>query len=211
MRSRAGFRARIEALRWKADAKPEVVPRFQTPSVRKDRGRFLICTRFGAAKEEGVDTEEKSFGEKLPGICYRERPGAYGVAFDSDGRTAVVKVTGKDGGYFLLGGGLEGTETHARCIRRECLEEVGRSVTVGAPICTGHEYIWSDKAGGWLHVIGSCFHMEVGELISDDSESDHELLWLPVEKCVREMFLQYQAWAISLAWEKERKKQHDSL
>ena len=151
-------------------------------------------------------TEEKSFGERLPGVSYRDRTGAYGVAFDGEGRTAVVRVTGRDGGYFLLGGGLEGAERRPDCIRRECLEEVGRAVTVGEPICTGDEFIWSDKAQNWLHVIGHCYRMEVGEVVSDDSEADHELLWLPVEKCVRELFLQYQAWAVTLAWEEERKR-----
>ena len=170
-----------------------------TPSVRKDGGRFCV-------KKGMINTETRSFGEKLPGISYRDRPGAYGVAFDSQGRTAVVKVTGRDGGYFLLGGGLEGEETHAECLARECLEEVGRGVRMGEPICTGDEYIWSDKAGEWLHLIGHCYRMELGEVLSLQFEGDHELMWLPPEKCVREMFTQYQAWAIAVAWEKERKK-----
>ena len=72
--------------------------------------------------------ERKVFGEPQPGLAYRDRLGAYGIAFDGRGRAAVVYCERK--GFFLLGGGMEPGESEADCVRREALEETGRAVTV---------------------------------------------------------------------------------
>ncbi|EQK44095.1 mutT/nudix family protein [[Clostridium] bifermentans ATCC 638] len=47
---------------------------------------------------------EKSFGEKIQNIQYRDRVGAYGVILNEENKVAVVKTKK---GYFLLGGRVE--------------------------------------------------------------------------------------------------------
>ena len=68
----------------------------------------------------------KTFGEKDPYLNYYTRPGAYLIAIEED--SVILVETPK--GYFLPGGGLDADETHEECIRRECLEELGYTVTV---------------------------------------------------------------------------------
>jgi 8-oxo-dGTP diphosphatase len=86
---------------------------------------------------------KKTFGHKKSNVFYKERVGAYGVGFDSFGKAAAVVMThlyNGDQGYFLLGGGIKKDETHADCIKRECLEEAGLSVTPKNLICKGDCY-----------------------------------------------------------------------
>lgn len=55
---------------------------------------------------------EKSFGERVKGIEYKDRLGAYAIIIDGD-KVVVVKTST---GFFLLGGGIEIDETHEECI-----------------------------------------------------------------------------------------------
>ena len=143
--------------------------------------------------------EHKIFGVPEPGVVYGERRGAYGVVFDEMGNVAVIYNRQK--GYFLLGGGLEGEESHAVCIRREALEETGYAVSVGELVCTGEEYVAQDLSGAPLHAMGSVYLVELDAPVAEPTEPDHYLVWLPAESCAERMFLKYQAWAVETAWE----------
>ena len=57
----------------------------------------------------------KVFGTK-ENVPYADRPGAYLIPI----RNGHVGVVQTPKGYFLLGGGLEGNESHVSCIQREC-------------------------------------------------------------------------------------------
>lgn len=138
------------------------------------------------------------FGAPQPGLAYRIRPGAYGVAFDRQGNAAMVYCREK--GYFLLGGGIEPGESEEACLRREALEEAGLSVALGDKICIGEEYVPNDTEGRPLHPVGHVYLMELGERIAEPVEPDHSLVWLPVDQCREKMFLHFQAWAVETAW-----------
>ena len=78
--------------------------------------------------KEIIETEnEKIFGEKIEGIEYKDRAGAYGVAFNEDGYIAVIRTPR---GYFLPGGGIEAGENQEECIIREFKEETGYDIEV---------------------------------------------------------------------------------
>ena len=152
--------------------------------------------------------EHKVFGAPQPGVTYRARPGAYGIAFDDKGRAAVVYCARK--GYFLLGGGIEPGEDEPSCIRREALEETGRAVTVGEKVCVGEEYT-VDLKGRPYHPIGHIYRLELGEQVSQPVETDHVLTWMPAEEFQKATFLRYQSWAMEMAWEAYqtmRKEEH---
>lgn len=151
------------------------------------------------------------FGTKVPGAAYRDREGAYAVILDGRGMAALVEAPvarGEALGIFLIGGGIERGEDPEACIRRECLEETGREVRVGEYLCTGEEYLFAPGDRTYLHVTGRCYLAQLGEQVRKPVEHDHTLRWVPAEHCKR-MFLQYQAWAVQLAWEKKEKKYDD--
>ena len=150
--------------------------------------------------------EHRVFGAPRPGVEYRDRPGAYGIAFDDTGRTAVVSCERK--GCFLLGGGIELGESEAECIRREALEETGFALTVREKVCVGEEYI-TDLKGRPFHPTGHVYLIELGEKAAPPVESDHILTWMPIEEFKSATFMRYQAWAMEMAWELYQKRQKE--
>ena len=62
------------------------------------------------------------FGEKLANQEYVNREGAYAIILNDKNEVATVRLPH---GYFLPGGGIEGSEDKETCLKRECLEELG--------------------------------------------------------------------------------------
>lgn len=143
---------------------------------------------------------EKTFGEKIPNVAYKERAGAYGIGFDKDGKipVALASLIGGQKGYFLLGGGIESNELHCDCIVRECLEEAGLSVTPKDFICKGDFYHFIEQ--GYLHGTGYFYYMEIHGVITEPTETDHLLVWLTVDEAKEKLFLPLQAWAVEHAY-----------
>ena len=152
--------------------------------------------------------EHRVFGAPQPGVDYGARPGAYGVAFDDAGRAGMVFVHSANSSvYILLGGGIELGESEAECVRREFMEEIGYSVTVGEKVCVGEEYTFT-RRGLPFHPIGHIYLVELGEKLAQ-GEPDRGLVWLPVEECREKMALDYQSWAVETAWEHYQKSKKE--
>lgn len=139
---------------------------------------------------------ERTFGTKNPNETYIERIGAYGIIINSESQMAVVCTPS---GYFLLGGGIEAGETHEECIKRECLEEAGLSVSVGDFICKGDGYFWSPNLKHYLHGIGYFYFAETLKQLDLQTEGGYKLAWLGIEDCCQNLFLEHQAWAVKQA------------
>lgn len=141
---------------------------------------------------------EKTFGHRKSGIVYKERVGAYGVGFDKDGKipVAMTYLYNKEKGYFLLGGGIEGKETHSDCIKRECLEEAGLSVIPKEFICKGDYYHFIEQTKTDFHGIGYFYYMELNEVVAPPTEPDHFLVWLTIDEIEEKLFLPHQIWAV---------------
>ncbi len=157
---------------------------------------------------------QRTFGKRENSEEYRHREGAYAVAFDGLGRVALVEAPAartKERRLFLPGGGMEPGESREECIRRECLEETGLAARVRAYLCTGDEYVSPlvtiDRC--CLHVTGHCYRTVLGEKLQEPIEADHVLVWADPETCAEKMFLRYQAWAVELAWENEKRRRNN--
>ena len=141
---------------------------------------------------------EKTFGYKNPDVFYKERVGAYGIGFSDDGKVPVAMTHLYNGeiGYFLLGGGIEKNEEHGDCIKRECLEEAGLSVTPKEFICKGDYYHFIEQTKTDFHGIGYFYSMEIDEVVAQPTEPDHFLIWLTIEETREKLFLPHQIWAV---------------
>ncbi len=70
-------------------------------------------------------TETATFGARLEGVAYVDRPAAYAVVAGENGTVAAVK--GTSGKFFLPGGGCLPGETAEETVKREVREELARN------------------------------------------------------------------------------------
>lgn len=132
----------------------------------------------------------KIFGVKQA-VNYIDRAGAYLIPV-RDGKVGVVKTPK---GYFLLGGGLDGDESHEECIKRESFEEAGYDVSVRDKICSAEMYC-EHPSIGYFHPMQSYYVGELLEQVSLPVEDDHEFVWVDYNELVDNMYLEMQSWAL---------------
>ena len=146
----------------------------------------------------------KIFGNKQE-LEYTDRQGAYLIPVQ-DGKVAVVQVPK---GYFLLGGGLHGNESHSECINRECIEEAGIAVKIGERVCSAESFGVHPQIGPF-HPIQTYYVGEVLGRVTVPCESDHTLVWLDISTIKGKLYLEMQNWALEQYIEymsrKERKQ-----
>ena len=140
------------------------------------------------------------FGRPDPGVVYRERPAAFGIAVD-DGRIAMVKVTidGFDPWYDLPGGAIDPGEVAAEAVVREFGEETGLRIEAGSAYGRADQYC---RMTDGSPVNNRCTFFEVRVLGADTGlkiEDDHELVWFEPAAALPRLRHDAHAWAVT-AW-----------
>lgn len=138
----------------------------------------------------------KVFGEKAP-VPYYDRKGAYLIPV-KDNKIAVVKTPK---GLFFLGGGLENGETDEACIRRECLEEAGITVTIGEKICSAETFTTHPRLGPF-HPIQTYYAGEILKQVQLPLGKDRTLLFGSFQELDGKLFAEMQNWALQEFWKK---------
>jgi len=133
-----------------------------------------------------------TFGEKIAGKDYIDRPGAYAVII-KDGLYAVVK---NPKSFFLLGGGIEEGESPEEALHREALEEIGMGIRIDKKIGVAMQHIYVPEVDLYISKEGHFYHATLLSLISENSEDSHELLWLTKEEALEKIFHESHRWAI---------------
>ena len=138
------------------------------------------------------------FGDPQPGVKYRDRPAAFGVA-EKSGRLALVRVLREDTEpYFdLPGGAIDHGESEARALAREFGEETGLIVRPGPVLARADQY--STDADGVA--VNNRSLIYVAEIEGFDRrlqvEPTHQLTWLEPDEALRCVRLDSHAWAIA--------------
>ena len=136
---------------------------------------------------------DKTFGERIEGKKYEDRQGAYLICI-KDGKAAVAKTPK---GYFLLGGGIEESDSdHIECITREITEEIGYSSNIDSYICSAEVFVLHERRG-YFHPIQYYHYGEIIEKIQEPIEKDHILEWINVENIEEKMYVKAQGWAVN--------------
>jgi 8-oxo-dGTP diphosphatase len=139
------------------------------------------------------------FGEPLPDRPYPDRPAAFIVA-ERDGRIAVVRVTLGGGGerLDLPGGGIDPGETGAEAAMRECGEEAGLRVAIGASLGRA-DHFFVNQDGTTVNTRGTFF---AGSVTADAPElkieDDHALEWMTPHEALAVLTRPSHAWAMAL-------------
>jgi 8-oxo-dGTP diphosphatase len=145
-------------------------------------------------------TPRPQFGEPHPGLSYRLRPSAYGIAL-REGQIALVRVTlpGKAPFHDLPGGGVDDGESETGGLVREFGEETGLVVQAGQLITRADQYMVSAH-GEPFNSHGAFFETAiVGAKSALKIEDSHELVWAPAHRALTLLRHDSHAWAVT-AW-----------
>jgi 8-oxo-dGTP diphosphatase len=137
------------------------------------------------------------FGERIKGISYTDRPGAYAIIQDESNAIALVRTPQ---GYLLPGGGVEPTEGFEAALRREIMEELGHESRIEEELCTAIQYLYSEAEHEYFRKAGHFFRARLMERICEPTEKDHELVWCSRNVTITMLAQEFQAWAVRQAF-----------
>lgn len=137
------------------------------------------------------------FGERIKGISYIDRPGAYAIIQDGSNAIALVRTPQ---GYLLPGGGVERNEDFEVALQREIIEELGHESRIEEKICTAIQYLYSEAEHEYFKKVGHFFRARLMERICEPTEKDHELVWCPCDASIMTLDQEFQAWAVRQAF-----------
>lgn len=150
-----------------------------------------------------TDPHRLQFGEKKPGLDYKDRPCAFGV-LQRDGRIACVRIDRGEGGYFdLPGGAIDEGEGEAEALVREFAEETGLKVRAGEAFAWAAQYFLKTDGQPVNNLAAFLTAEALGEDAAAKVEDDHELVWLDPREAVTKLRHDAHAWALT-AWLRTR-------
>ena len=138
------------------------------------------------------------FGTPRPGLEYPDRPAAFAV-IDRDGHIAVVRVSFEGGGgrADLPGGGIDPGETPQAAAARECGEEAGLVVEIGAEITRADHYFVNENDVA-KNTRGVFFAARAkGEDPRLKIEADHTLVWMDPHEALVRLDREAHVWAVA--------------
>lgn len=145
-------------------------------------------------------TEAPQFGRRRPGLTYKDRPAAFGIAERDDGRIALVRVEKPEGTWRdLPGGAVDPGEDDAQAMVREFGEETGLVVHCGRLVARADQYFL--KSDG--EPVDNRAGVYIAELAGEDAglkiEADHTLEWWEPVEALTALRHDSHAWAVA-AW-----------
>ena len=145
-------------------------------------------------------TDPLQFGQREPGVVYRFRPAAFGIA-PRDGKIAMVKVTveGQGSWFDLPGGGVDPGEDDPAAVVREFGEETGLKVRCGALAARAGQLFRLPDGEPVNNHSGHYVVEIIGEDPALKIEDDHELVWFTPEEALTRLRHDSHAWAV-LSW-----------
>lgn len=132
------------------------------------------------------------FGEKIPGITYRELHCVRLVIRRGD-EFAFAEVGDQ---YFLIGGEVEKGESDEQALKREAREEIGAQVTIGKKIGTAGDYLYARRINEYIHKTNTFYQAEIVGDPKGGIEPDHRLVWATLDQADQKIRQKSHLWAI---------------
>jgi 8-oxo-dGTP diphosphatase len=137
------------------------------------------------------------FGTRIQAVSYRKRDAVYAVIMDKSNMKVAVMI--QNGKGFLPGGGVNSSEDHVHCLKRECIEETGYTLKIGHFIGNAIQYFQS-RQDEYIMNNGYFYAGTFGEYIKSPIEDDHQLVWLELMAAEKILFHSSHVWAVNRAY-----------
>ncbi len=139
-------------------------------------------------------TEVPIFGEKIAGVHYVERHGAYIIIQNQQEK--IVLVQAPNGAYFLPGGEIEGRETQLEAIHREVMEELGGEVEIDSYLGQADDYFYSRHRDTYFHNPAYFFSAKTWQEVCAPLEDFNVIEWFSVEEGIEKLKRGSHKWAV---------------
>ena len=134
-------------------------------------------------------------GNKIDGIKYNKRPGAYAIIErDEDDKIAIV--TDNIDVYFFLGGGIEKNETKETALIREVIEESGYALKDIKLFDNVSSYCYSE-ANGYMDIEATIYIAKFDKKVAEPIEKDHKLMWVSPLEYKDKLYHEYQRYILN--------------
>mgnify|MGYP002622511648 CR=1 FL=1 len=121
-----------------------------------------------------------------PGEACLDRPSAYGIARDGEGRVLCVRAKS---GLHLPGGGVHLGESATDAVVREFVEEAALAVAVDGFVGEANQYV------GRFRKLGSFFRVTLAPP-HPPGDPSHEPVWVTPEDAARQLLHGFHRWAV---------------
>jgi 8-oxo-dGTP diphosphatase len=134
-----------------------------------------------------------------PEVEYKDRPGAYAVVFNSEGKILSLKVGDL---FHLPGGGIDLDEDPQAAVIRETYEEAGCKIGDIEYLGNANQYLTKTKRGA-VNKLGFFYQAKMINIDPSKSiEADHEVFWVTSGEFLNSTAVEFQKWAVRKVLEK---------
>ena len=117
----------------------------------------------------------------LPGVSYRDRPGAYALIVRGD-RALLTLEHSKFGLEIALpGGGVDPGETPLRALHREVMEETGWRIAPLRRLGAYQRYCYLPEYAFYARKICHIYLAQPTQRLGDPIEPHHDAVWVPAD------------------------------
>src|SRR5687767_13683124 len=120
--------------------------------------------------------EAPRFGTPLPSFPLVDRPSAYALVANGDGRVAIVRAPD---GVFLPGGGIDEGESPEDALAREAREECGWSIRLIGLRDRAVQFALAGDGSSFYEKRSEFFEVAIERDTGMPLQPGHETLWLP--------------------------------